>query len=100
MSPFFRFQNRRTKWKKTENISNTEAAEYKLGTRKMSSSSSSSLDHHQKTDSMCSSTSSHTIPLNYFHPLKHFIPSNQCSSSISSPIHEGETFKDSRSSSR
>ncbi|CAH1784654.1 unnamed protein product [Owenia fusiformis] len=28
------FQNRRTKWKKTENISNSEAAEYKLGGEK------------------------------------------------------------------
>ena len=67
-----RFQNRRTKWKKTENISNAEAAEHKLGTRKMSSTSSSSLDHHRNQpiqlltggstsskSSSCSSVSSH-----------------------------------------
>ena len=69
---FSRFQNRRTKWKKTENISNAEAAEHKLGTRKMSSTSSSSLDHHRtqpvplptgssisSKSSSCSSVSSH-----------------------------------------
>lgn len=69
----FRFQNRRTKWKKTENISNAEAAEHKLNTRKMSStSSSSSLDRNRNQpvqipvgtstsskSSSCSSASSH-----------------------------------------
>lgn len=50
----FRFQNRRTKWKKIENISNTEAAEHKLGIRNMSTSSTSSssspslCDHNKK----------------------------------------------------
>ncbi|CAF0818735.1 unnamed protein product [Rotaria sp. Silwood1] len=66
------FQNRRTKWKKTENISNAEAAEHKLSTRKMSSTSSSSLDHNRNQavqlpvggstsskSSSCSSASSH-----------------------------------------
>ncbi|CAF4436750.1 unnamed protein product, partial [Rotaria socialis] len=66
------FQNRRTKWKKTENISNAEAAEHKLSTRKMSSTSSSSLDQNRNQpaqlpvggstsskSSSCSSASSH-----------------------------------------
>ena len=104
-----RFQNRRTKWKKTENISNAEAAEHKLGTRKMSSTStSSSVDHHRNApvqlptggsisskSSTCSSVSSHrsdepayntaapppppTLPLIYFNPFSQLLQSS-CSS--------------------
>ncbi len=101
-----RFQNRRTKWKKTENISNTEAAEHKLGTRKMSSTSSSSslLDHNMKQvvqlpidgstsskSSSCSSTSSRrsngqiyntSLPLLYFNPFTHLLQT-------SSTVNEG-----------
>jgi hypothetical protein len=106
---FSRFQNRRTKWKKTENISNAEAAEHKLGTRKMSSTSSSSLDHHRNQpiqiptggstsskSSSCSSVSSHRsdepvysappslpppppFPSLYFNPFAHLLQSS-CSS--------------------
>jgi hypothetical protein len=98
----FRFQNRRTKWKKTENISNVEAAEYKLGTRKMSSTSSSSFDHNRNQSvqvpigdstssksSTCSSTSSRrsnerisnvpppsSIPLLFFNPFSHLLQSS------------------------
>ena len=103
-----RFQNRRTKWKKTENISNAEAAEHKLGTRKMSSTSSSSFDHHRNQSvqlpngssvssksSTCSSVSSHRsdervysatstsapppLPLLYFNSFSHLLQSS-CSS--------------------
>ena len=101
---FFRFQNRRTKWKKSENISNAEVAEHKLGTRKMSSSSS--LDHNQKhntqlpiSDSTCSSTSSdeqiyHTstlssLPLLYFNPFTDLIrPSLTMNERSCSPIND------------
>ncbi|CAF1023425.1 unnamed protein product [Didymodactylos carnosus] len=51
------FQNRRTKWKKQENISNAEAAEHKLGTRKTSTSTSLSLDINRIS---CFSTSNGT----------------------------------------
>jgi hypothetical protein len=115
---FSRFQNRRTKWKKTENISNAEAAEHKLGTRKMSSTSSSSLDHHRNQpvqlptggstsskSSSCSSASSHRsderaysvpppppppFPTLYFNPFTHLLQSS-CSSNqdkVSSPSFE------------
>ncbi|CAF2782955.1 unnamed protein product [Rotaria sp. Silwood2] len=99
------FQNRRTKWKKTENISNAEAVEHKSGIRKMSSSSSSSsssLDHNQKQlvqvsiddntsskNSICSSMDSHrsdeqiyntstlsTLPLLYFNDFTHLLQSS------------------------
>ncbi len=104
---FFRFQNRRTKWKKTENISNSDVAEHKLCTRKMS------LDHNQKqvivdnTSNTCSSTSSNNtsskFPLIYFNPFIHLFQSNEGSCSISSSrstsIHDNENLK-SRSCSR
>ncbi|CAF3622867.1 unnamed protein product [Adineta steineri] len=96
------FQNRRTKWKKTENVSNAEAAEHKLGTRKMSSTSSaSSFDHNQKQvvqlptsdstsskSSSCSSTSSHqgdeqsydtSLRLLYFNPFTHLLQKSSSS---------------------
>ncbi|CAF1169449.1 unnamed protein product [Adineta steineri] len=103
------FQNRRTKWKKTENISNAEAAEHKLGTRKMSSTSTtSSLEHNRNQpiqlatggsisskSSSCSSVSSHRsdeqiysappapppppLPLLYFNPFSQLLQSS-CSS--------------------
>ena len=104
--PFSRFQNRRTKWKKIENISNTEAAEHKLGTRKMSSTSSSSLDHHQNqsvqipigdsTSSTCSSTSSHQSDeqiynapppsLIYFNSFPHLLQSSSSIAERSSSV--------------
>ncbi|CAF1622076.1 unnamed protein product [Adineta ricciae] len=96
------FQNRRTKWKKTENISNAEAAEHKLGTRKMSSTStSSSIDHNRNPtvplptggstsskSSTCSSVSSHRSEEQAYHnataplppptlPLIYFNPFSQ-----------------------
>ncbi|CAF1013128.1 unnamed protein product [Rotaria sordida] len=100
------FQNRRTKWKKAENISNAEAAEHKLGIRKMSTSSTSSLDNNQKQliqvsiddntsskNSICSSMDSHrsdeqisntsTLPLLYFNDFTHLLQS-----STSSTLHE------------
>ena len=52
-----RFQNRRTKWKKTENISNAQAAEHKSGVRKMSSTSSSP-SYHRSTQRSIGSESS------------------------------------------
>ena len=106
---FLRFQNRRTKWKKTENISNAEAAEHKLNTRKMSSTSTSSIDHNRNQtvqlptgsstsskSSSCSSTSSHrseervysappppplpsSLSLLYFNPFPHLLQPS-CSS--------------------
>ncbi|CAF3828599.1 unnamed protein product [Rotaria sp. Silwood1] len=100
------FQNRRTKWKKAENISNAEAAEHKLGIRKMSSSSSS-LDHNQNQfikismddntsckNSICSSMDSQrsdeqiynastlsTFPLFYFNDFQHLLRSSSSSTS-------------------
>ncbi len=83
-SLFFRFQNRRTKWKKAENISNSEAAEHKLGIRKVSAS-----DHHQSSNSSCSSqmyNNSTARTLIYLKPCSiSSYENNPCSSSRSTP---------------
>ncbi|CAF1979801.1 unnamed protein product [Rotaria magnacalcarata] len=98
------FQNRRTKWKKTENVSNIEAAKHKLGIRKMSSSSSddnqikvfqasigdnassmsSSMDSHQSDEQMCATSKLSSLPLIYFNNFTHLLKPSS-SSTLNSP---------------
>lgn len=80
------FQNRRTKWKKQDNISNAEAAEHKVQASKNGkhdkSSSSNSSSRHRKSHNESSRGSSSTKT-----PMRStscsFIPNSECSMSVS-----------------